>query len=163
MALVLIASVVVARWPATTLPAVGALIVATLLAMPAILAGILAVADQLERLDRAPPLVIPVGALRAAPVRSLALAATCAVAVCGALAIGGARDDLLRGLDQGEYYGTADIWISQQGDALGLQPFRPPGGIAASPASRPSASTPEGSSTSAIGASGSSPIHARTG
>jgi putative ABC transport system permease protein len=66
-------------------------------------------------------------------VRSLALAATCAVAVCGALAIGGARDDLIAGLDQNEYYGTADIWISQQGDALGLQPFRPPGGIRAVP------------------------------
>ncbi|HEV7772350.1 MAG TPA: FtsX-like permease family protein [Conexibacter sp.] len=127
--LVLLASAMVALWPATTLLAVGALIVATLLAMPAIVAAILAVADQLERIDRAPPLVIPIGALRAAPVRSLALAATCAVAVCGALAIGGARDDLLHGLDQGEYYGTADIWISQQGDALGLEPFRSPAGI----------------------------------
>lgn len=133
MALVLAASAMVALWPVTTLLAVGALIVATLLAMPAIVAGILAVADQLERVDRAPPLVIPVGALRAAPVRSLALAATCAVAVTGALAIGGARDDLLHGLDQTEYYGTADIWISQQGDALGLEPFRAPTGIEAIP------------------------------
>ncbi|HMI92591.1 MAG TPA: FtsX-like permease family protein [Polyangiales bacterium] len=131
--LVVIASVVVALAPAMTSLTMGALIVATLLAMPAIVAGILFAADQLERLDRAPPLVIPVGALRAAPVRSLALAATCAVAVCGALAIGGARDDLLRGLDQSEYYGTADIWISQRGDALGLEPFRPPAGIAALP------------------------------
>jgi putative ABC transport system permease protein len=131
--LVLVASVIVALWPATTLLTIGALVVATLLAIPAILSGILSAADQLERLDRAPPLVIPVGALRAAPVRSVALAATCAVAVCGALAIGGARDDLLRGLDQGEYYGTADIWVSQRGDALGLEPFRPPAGVAALP------------------------------
>jgi putative ABC transport system permease protein len=131
--LVVGASLMVAAWPATTLLAVGALILATLLAMPAIVAGVLAVADQLERVDRAPPLVIPVGALRAAPVRSLALAATCAVAVTGALAIGGARDDLLHGLDQTEYYGTADIWISQQDDALGLEPFRPPAGIGAIP------------------------------
>ena len=121
-------------------------------------------ADQLERLDRAPPLVIPVGALRAAPVRSLALAATCAVAVCGALAIGGARDDLLDGLDQSEYYGTADIWVSQRGDALG------PGAVPASardrrrfPAWRPSASTPAACSTSATDAPGSSPAHPRTG
>lgn len=131
--LVLGASVMVALWPATTLLAVGALIVATLLAMPVIVAGVLAVADRLNRIDRAPPLVIPVGALRAAPVRSLALAATCAVAVTGALAIGGARDDLLHGLNQREYYGTADIWISQQGDALGLEPFRPPADIEAIP------------------------------
>jgi putative ABC transport system permease protein len=127
--LVLGASLMVALWPGMTLLAVGALILATLLAMPAMVAAILAVADQLERVDRAPPLVIPVGALRAAPVRSLALAATCAVAVTGAVAIGGARDDLLHGLDQTEYYGTADIWISQQGDALGLEPFRAPSGI----------------------------------
>lgn len=131
--LVLIGSVLVWLWPAMTLLTIGVLIVATLLAMPALLSAILAAADQLERFDRAPPLVIPVAALRAAPVRSLALAATCAVAVCGALAIGGARDDLIDGLNQGEYYGTADIWIHQQGDALGLQPFRPPGGIAAVP------------------------------
>ncbi len=133
VALVLLASAVVALAPALTSVTIGALIVATLLAMPALLSGLLLVADQLERLDRAPLLVIPVGALRAAPVRSLALAATCAVAVCGALAIGGARDDLLRGLDQSDYYGTADIWVSQRGDALGLEPFRPPAGIAALP------------------------------
>lgn len=131
VALVAIASVVVAIWPGTTLLTVGALIVAALLAMPALLAGVLKTADQLERLDRAPPLVIPVGALRAAPVRALALAATCAVAVCGSLTIGGARDDLFDGLerDQIEYYRTTDIWISQSGDALGLRPFRPPVGI----------------------------------
>jgi putative ABC transport system permease protein len=129
--LVAIASVVVAIWPATTLLTVGVLIVAALLAMPALLAGVLKAVDQLERLDRAPALVIPVGALRAAPVRALALAATCAVAVCGSLTIGGARDDLFDGLeqDQIEYYRTTDIWISQRGDALGLRPFRPPGGI----------------------------------
>lgn len=134
-ALVLVASVVVTVWPATTLVTVGLLIVATLLAMPALLAVILALADQLERLDRAPPLVVPVGALRAAPMRSLALAATCAVAVCGALTIGGARDDLFDGLeqDQIEYYRTADLWVSQRGDALGLRSFRPPTGLDAVP------------------------------
>ncbi len=130
-ALVAIASVAAAIWPGTTLLAVGALIVASLLVMPALLAGILASADQLERLDRAPPLVIPVGALRAAPVRALALAATCAVAVCGSLTIGGARSDLLGGLaqDQTEYHRTTDIWIRQSGDTLGLRSFRPPVGI----------------------------------
>jgi putative ABC transport system permease protein len=133
--IVAVASIAVALWPGITILTIGALIVATLLAMPLILAGIVAAAAQLDRLDRAPPLVIPVSELRAAPVRSLALAATCAVAVCGALAIGGARENLLDGLhqDQDEYYRTTDVWISQQGDALGLQPFRTPIGIAALP------------------------------
>jgi len=128
---VAIASVVVAIWPGTTLLTVGVLVLATLLVMPALMAGVLVSADQLERLDRAPPLVIPIGALRAAPVRALALAATCAVAVCGSLTIGGARHDLFNGLsqDQTEYYQTADIWISQSGDALGLRPFQPPVGV----------------------------------
>jgi putative ABC transport system permease protein len=133
MALVAAASGVVALAPALTSLTLGVLILASLLAMPAIVAGLLTLADQLERIDRAPPLAIPVGALRAAPVRSLALAATCAVAVTGALAIGGARHDLLRGLDQSEYYGTADVWVSQRGDALGLEPFRPPTRIASLP------------------------------
>lgn len=130
-ALVAIASVAATIRPGTTLLTVGVLIVACLLVMPALLAGVLAGADQLKRLDRAPPLVIPVGALRAAPVRALALAATCAIAVCGSLTIGGARKDLFDGLAQNqiEYFGTTDVWIRQSGDALGLESFRPPAGI----------------------------------
>jgi len=133
--LVAVASVVVRCYPGTTLVAIGVLILATLLAMPALLAAVLFGADQFERLDRAPPFVIPVGAVRAAPVRSLALAATCAVAVCGALAIGSSRDDLINGIvqDQREYYGTTDVWVSQQGDALGLEQFQAPTGIARLP------------------------------
>jgi putative ABC transport system permease protein len=129
--LVAVASIVVRLAPGTTLVTIGVLILATLLAMPALLSAVVFAADQFEHLDRAPPFIIPVGALRAAPLRSLALAATCAVAVCGALAIGSARDDLINGIthDQREYYETADVWISQRGDALGLQPFRRPPGI----------------------------------
>nr|WP_246344587.1 FtsX-like permease family protein [Conexibacter arvalis] len=113
-------------WSAATMIAVGLLVVATVLAVPAALAVVLKVAEQVERLDRPTVLAVALGAVRAANVRSLALAATCAVAVCGTLAIGGARTNLLDGLseDYAEYVSTADVWVAHDGDDLALQPFR---------------------------------------
>ncbi len=50
-------------------------------------------------------LIVVVSELRATTTRSVALAGIAALAVYGSVAIGGARDDLLRGLDAnfGEY------------------------------------------------------------
>lgn len=113
-------------WSAATMVAVGLLVVATVLVVPAALAAVLKAAEQAERLDRPTAMAIALGAIRAADVRSLALAATCAVAVCGTLAIGGARANLLDGLseDYSEYVSTADVWVAHEGDDLALQPFR---------------------------------------
>jgi putative ABC transport system permease protein len=51
--------------------------------------------------------------LRATTVRSLALAATGAVAVFGSVAISGARNDLLHGIARytDDYVATADLWV----------------------------------------------------
>jgi putative ABC transport system permease protein len=52
--------------------------------------------------------------LEATATRSIALAAIAALAVYGSLAIGGARQDLTRGLETAitQYEGTTDIWVT---------------------------------------------------
>jgi putative ABC transport system permease protein len=57
--------------------------------------------------------------------RSLALAATGAVALFGSVALGGSRDDLLRGIAgyTSHYVGGADIWIVNPGDNQAINDF----------------------------------------
>lgn len=52
--------------------------------------------------------------LRATATRSVALASITALAIYGSVAVGGARSDLIRGLDQGisQQWSTAAIWIT---------------------------------------------------
>lgn len=58
--------------------------------------------------------------------RSIALAAVGALAVYGGVAIGGARDDLIRGLDQhtAERLSTADLWVTNGNNDLTTDSFR---------------------------------------
>jgi putative ABC transport system permease protein len=67
-------------------------------------------------------LVVAIGELRASAIRASALAATGALAVFGAVAVGGAHRDLLRGLDDNSasFVGTADVWVTAGGDENGL-------------------------------------------
>jgi putative ABC transport system permease protein len=89
-----------------------------------------------ERL-RSSALIVVVSELRATTTRAVALAGIAALAVYGSVAIGGARDDLIRGLDSsfGQYLQTADIWVTTGGNDLGTtNSFAP--GVAASDVSR---------------------------
>ncbi len=60
--------------------------------------------------------------LRASATRSIALAAVAGLAVYGSVAIGGARDDLLGGIDQAivQYFHTADIWVVNGNDIFNM-------------------------------------------
>lgn len=116
-------------WPSTSVVGVGLLVIAALLALPVILGGVLAIAEMIDRrLDRPSALPAAIGSVRAAQVRSVALAATCATALVGAIAIDGARQDLIDGLRRtySQYVSTAPVWISQWDDNLALQPFVSP-------------------------------------
>lgn len=130
VSLAMIAATVVATqlWPTTSVIGVGVLVVAALLALPLLVSGLLAVAGLLDRMDRASSLPIAIGSVRAANVRSAALAATCAAAIIGAISIDGARTDLIDGLTRtySQYVETADVWVAQPGDDLALQPFSSP-------------------------------------
>ncbi|HST42943.1 MAG TPA: FtsX-like permease family protein [Conexibacter sp.] len=111
--------------PALTVLAVTGLVVAALLALPALLALTLAIIARWPRRDRPSASLEAARELRVTTLRSLALAATAAVAIFGATAIEGAHRNLLNGLyeDYREYIASGDIWITQHGDDLALQPL----------------------------------------
>lgn len=126
-ALVLSAAVTVALalQPAFTMAGVATIAIAAVLVIPALFRAVLQLVDIPARRWRLNALTLAVRALRATSLRSLALAATGAVAVFGSVAIEGAHRNLLDGLygDYREYVETADIWISQPEDDLALQSF----------------------------------------
>jgi putative ABC transport system permease protein len=109
------------------------LALATVLAVPLMFAGVLRAAGLLTR--HFPHLsILPVSltSLKATTLRSLALAATGAVALFGAIALGGARADLLRGIEgfSHSYAADAAIWVTNPADNQATVDFRA-GGYAA--------------------------------
>jgi putative ABC transport system permease protein len=78
---------------------------------------------------RSSALIVAVSELRTVTTRSVALAGVAGLAVYGSVAIGGARGDLVRGLDSNfrEYLGTADVWVTTGGNDLTTNPFEAAG------------------------------------
>ncbi|MDO8213607.1 FtsX-like permease family protein [Conexibacter sp. CPCC 206217] len=124
-ALLAVATAVVLLAPATTVAAVAALAVATLLMLPLLFAGLLALVRRWPRRDRQSMALAAARGLQATTLRSLALAATAAIAIFGVTAMEGAHRNLLTGLyqDYREYIDSGDLWITQHGDDLALQPL----------------------------------------
>ncbi len=130
LALVLLAaaSVLFALVPSAALVACLLLALATVLAVPLVLAGVLALAELLaRRLDTLTALPLALGSLRATSLRSLALAATGALALFGSVALGSGRADLLRGIDRytTHYVAGADVWVVNPGDDQAIDSFYP--------------------------------------
>ncbi|MBS1869487.1 MAG: hypothetical protein JSS99_07460 [Actinobacteria bacterium] len=114
LALCALATAVLLGWPAATLAASALLALVTVLAIPAVFAAVVRVAEATTaRFDWLNMLSVALLALRATTLRSLALAATGAVAVFGSVAVGGARNDLLHGIARytDDYVATADLWV----------------------------------------------------
>ncbi|HEY7892774.1 MAG TPA: FtsX-like permease family protein [Solirubrobacteraceae bacterium] len=112
--------------PAAAIPATALLALATVLAVPLAFSGVLRLADAAgERLQRIAILPLALASLRATTVRSLALAATGAVALFGSVALGGSRENLLKGIDSfaRSYVADADIWVSNPGDNQSVDSF----------------------------------------
>ncbi len=110
----------------------------TLTAIPALFAGLARALRWAGERVRSSALIVVVSELRATTTRAVALAGIAALAVYGSVAIGGARDDLLRGLDAnfGEYLQTADLWVTTGGNDLTTNSFAA-GGLAAKIAAVP--------------------------
>lgn len=92
---------------------------ATVISTPLAFATVLRCARWLtSRLQRLTILPVALASLRATPLRSIALAATGAVALFGSVALGGSRTDLLHGVKRfaHDYSTEADLWIGNQGD-----------------------------------------------
>ena len=105
----------------------------TLCAIPGVFAGVARVLRWMGERVRSSALIVVVSELRAVTTRSVALAGVAALAVYGSVAIGGARVDLLRGLDSNfnEYLATAAVWVTTGGNDLTTNAFAPAGAVAA--------------------------------
>ena len=122
-------TIVVLVVPGLTIAGGVVLAVTTLTAIPALFAALARGLRWAGERVRSSALIIVVSELRATTTRAVALAGIAALAVYGSVAIGGARDDLLRGLDAnfGEYLQTADIWVTTGGNDLTTNAFAPDG------------------------------------
>jgi putative ABC transport system permease protein len=111
-----------------------ALAVTTLFALPISFAIVSRALRWIGERARSSALIVVVSELRAITTRSVALAGIAALAVYGSVAIGGARADLVRGLDINfsEYLHTADVWVTTGGNDPGItNSFRDEGAAAA--------------------------------
>jgi putative ABC transport system permease protein len=129
LALLAVATGLLLLAPSAALAACGILAIATVCAIPTVFAMIVRGGEALaRRARRLGMLTIALLALRRTTLRALALAATGAIAVFGSVAIGGAREDLLRGIAQytRDYVGTADLWIVNGHDNQATNDFRVP-------------------------------------
>jgi putative ABC transport system permease protein len=128
-ALLLVTSGVLVFWPSAIVVAIIGLSVGTLLAIPLALQVVLWLAEHIgASTSRLNMLTVAVHALRATNVRSLALAATGAIAVFGCVAAEGSHNDLLNGLyrDYSEYVSTAEVWVVNGNDDLATGSFTAP-------------------------------------
>jgi putative ABC transport system permease protein len=129
-ALLLATSGLLLFWHSAIVVAIVGLAVATLLAIPLALQVTLWIAERVaSQTPRLNMLTVAVRALRSTTVRSLALAATGAIAVFGCVAAEGSHDDLLHGLyrDYSEYVSTAQVWVVNGDDDLATTSFDEPG------------------------------------
>jgi putative ABC transport system permease protein len=119
--------------PSLTIVGGVALALTTLCVIPSLFAGVARGLRWLGERVRSSALIIVVSELRAVTTRSVALAGVAALAVYGSVAIGGARSDLIRGLDRNftEYLSTADLWVTSGGNDLTTNAFDPAGATAA--------------------------------
>ena len=127
VALIALSSGPLLLWPSAIVPATIGLAVATLLAIPFVFQQVVRLAEHVaSHSARLNMLTVAVRALRATTVRSLALAATGAIAVFGCVVAEDSHNDLLHGLyrDYSEYVATADLWVVNHDDDLATSGFR---------------------------------------
>jgi putative ABC transport system permease protein len=138
LASIVMVTALVLTMPELTIVGGVALALTTLLLIPAMFAGIARALPWMGDHIRSSALIVAVSELRATSMRAVALAGIVGLAVYGSIAIGGARGDLIRGIDRAtvEYFGTADIWVGTGEDIFNVNRFeleRAAGAIARAP------------------------------
>ncbi len=125
VALLAAITLVVVVAPSLTIIGGMALALTMLLAIPSLFAGVARVLRWTGERVPSSSLIVVVSELRAVTTRSVALASIAALAVYGSVAIGGARADLIHGLDASfnEYLGTADLWVTTGSNDLTTNSF----------------------------------------
>ncbi|HLM86656.1 MAG TPA: ABC transporter permease [Solirubrobacteraceae bacterium] len=114
--------------PDAAIPGMVLLVGALLLVLPLALSAVLALARRLARTSTGAALHVATMELGAAGTRTVAIAATGAMAIFGSVAIAGAHGDLLSGLDRAtrEVNAVTDVWVSPAGsyDLMNTTPFQ---------------------------------------
>jgi putative ABC transport system permease protein len=125
LALIALVGALVALEPTFTIFGGVALALATLCLIPAVFSGIVRWVPRLTERSRSGSLIVAVSELRAITTRSIALAAIAGLAVYGSVAIGGTRDDLLRGIETAtaQYHNTADVWVTTGNNVFNTDSF----------------------------------------
>jgi putative ABC transport system permease protein len=127
-ALVLLATGLFLLVPSAAILACVLLALATMLAVPMVLAVGLHLCEKLATSrDHMTVLPLALASLKATTLRSLALAATGAVALFGSVALGSSRDDLLRGIDgyTKHYVRSAAVWLVNPQDNQAISDLAP--------------------------------------
>jgi putative ABC transport system permease protein len=119
--------------PALTIAGGVALALATLCLIPAAFAAAAHWLPRASERIRSSALIVALAELRATTTRSVALAGIVGLAVYGGIAIGGARHDLLRGIERAttQYFATADVWVTSGRDVFNTNNFAAAGPAAA--------------------------------
>jgi putative ABC transport system permease protein len=128
--LLVVASVLFVLVPSAAIVVCVLLALATILAVPLILSTVLRVAEMLAMgNDKLTTLPLAIESLHARTLRSLALAATGAVALFGSVALSGAQHDLLRGLHNfaNAYATDGQVWVVNPGYTPETTSFRADG------------------------------------
>jgi putative ABC transport system permease protein len=129
LACVAASTIILAFYPAAAILGSVTLVVALLLLLSPLFNVVIVGFESLQRPLRSAATGLAMIELRtpATRTRSLAIAATGAIAVFGSVAIGGARGNLQRGLDRTatDMNRVTDVWVSAAGSAntLGTTPF----------------------------------------
>lgn len=114
LALLAVASLLFAFAAGAAIIACLLITLASVLMVPLALSAVLALARTVSvRHGALSSLPVAISALRSTALRSLALAATGAVALFGSVALGGARGDLLKGIAgyASHYVAAAEVWV----------------------------------------------------
>jgi putative ABC transport system permease protein len=133
--LLLALAVAVAVLTVPSVAVVGGVILAlaAVCLIPCVFTVVISVLARIGENVRGSMLSVAVIELHASATRSIALAAVAALAVYGAVAIGGARHDLTHGLETAiaEYEGTADVWVTTGQNVFNTDSFTARGASAA--------------------------------
>lgn len=125
LVMIVLVGALVAIVPAATIFGGVALAVATVLLVPPMLAGVAGWFPRLSASSRSGAVILAASELRAISTRSVALGAIVALAVYGSVAIGGARDDLLNGIETAtaQYHSTAALWVADGSNVFNTDGF----------------------------------------
>jgi putative ABC transport system permease protein len=124
-AVIVLVSLLALAFASLTVVAGVGLAVGTVLLVPAAFAIVSRRLPWVGERVRSGSVFVALAELRGTTTRGVALAGIAGLAVYGVVAVGGARDDLLRGISQatGQYFSSAQLWVTSGRDVFNTNGF----------------------------------------